>query len=156
MDVRIESNPSVAFRTFPSLVTYSIDLNRSIKEKLKAGEQLTNATALKILKQIKWKSDVISFLTKPVFVISLSSGVFLAGMCTLIVAPFIPVAGIVLFAVGLLFGTLGVGMLGDSIKHSLSGFLPFLSQAYGIQSRQASEYIRIIEDADHELQFVLP
>lgn len=147
MVLNIEHYPGKRFRMFSCAPEFSVDLNNSVKEKLKTGEQLTNATALKILKQIKWKSDILSFLTIPIVAISLSAGVLVAGFC-------IPAFNTALFVAHIFVRVLGGMMLGFSIENSCKGFLPELSQAYSDQSQRAREYIRTLE-ANQEMQIVL-
>ena len=148
MALNIEHYPGRKFSMFSFTPEFSVDLNKSVKDKLNEGEQLTNATALKILKQIKLKSDIISFLTKSIVAISFSAGVVVAGFC-------IPAAGTALFVAGIFVRALGGGMLGYSIENSFNGFLSQLSQAYRDQSQRAGEYIRTLEIADHEMRFIL-
>ena len=152
MAFNIEHYPNRRFDIFPFTPTVSVDLNKSVKKKLSDGEQLTNATALNILKQIKWESDILSFLTKPIVAIVLSNGVLGAGLC-------IPAAGIVLWLARIFVSVLGGGMLGFSIENSfrclgkslcIKGLFPQLSQAYSDQSQRANEYIRTLEGTDHE------
>ena len=59
MDLIIEEYPYASFAFISGLKPITIDLTQSVKEKLKKGERLTNETALKIFKQIKWKSDIV-------------------------------------------------------------------------------------------------
>lgn len=159
MSINIEHYPNKNFSIFPFTPVFSVDLNKSVKEKLNEGEQLTNATALKILKQIKWKSDIFSFLTKPIVAIALSAGVFGVGLAISAAGAAglaIPVVGIALVAAGLFVSVLGIAMVGHFIENSLNGLLSRLSQAYRDQSQRASEYIGTLETADHEMRFVLP
>lgn len=123
---------------------FKVDLNQSVKEKL-GSQQLTNALALKIFKQIKLKSDVLSFLTKPIVFIPLSVAVFAAGFV-------LPQTGIALAAIGIMLCTLGGGMLGISIRDN---FLSQLSQAYSDQSKRAAEYIKNLESSNQEFVFKL-
>ena len=56
MTLHIECYLGKRFAIFSFTPVFSVDLNTSVKEKLNDGEQLTNATALKILEQIKFNS----------------------------------------------------------------------------------------------------
>lgn len=127
---------------------FKIDLNQAVKEKLNRGQELTNALALKIFKQIKLKSDVLSFLTKPIVFIPLAAALLATDF-------FLPKTGIVLVAVGVMIRALGGFMLGISISDSFDNFLYPLSQAYSDQSRRAAEYIQNLESSNQEIVFTL-
>ena len=147
MTLAIEHYPEVLF-SFPVLgCSFNVDLNESVQSKLKPGEQLTNATALKILKRIKVESDILSFLTKPIVAFPLSIGVAALGL------GLTAVAGVVACIASLFFCILGGSMLGFYIKNSFNGSLPRVSEAYGAQSRLASEYIEAIKAAEGEITF---
>lgn len=144
MTLHIDHFPGVAFYVCNREV--GIDIHKSVKEKLGKEAQLTNATALKILKEIKWKSDVLCFLTKPVVAISLSAAVLVAGFC-------IPAVGVALLAARIFVCSVGGGMVGFSVGSSVNGFLSQLSDAYSQQSRMAAIYIEGIEGANQEIKF---
>lgn len=146
--INIDHYPARRFILCGCTPIFSVDLNQAVKEKLKNGEQLTNATALRILKEIKWKSDIRSFLTKPIVAISVSLGVLIAGLC-------IPTAITVLTVTSMLLQILGAGMLGYSLENYWNDFLPDLSRAYSALSQKASEHITVLEAASQEMQFVL-
>jgi len=149
MAINVECYPNRNFQWLFFTPMFNVDINQAVKDKLRPGEQLTNATALRIFKQIKWKSDMLSLLTKPIVSISLSCIVLLAGF-------FIPASGIALYAARVFVSTVGGSMVGYSFENGFNGFLPLLSRAYRDQSQRASEYIRIIENAaGHEKRFVL-
>ena len=144
----IKNVPGTRFG-LPFGCSFNVGVKESVQSKLKPGEQLTNATALKILKRIKLESDIKSFLTKPIVAIPLSIGVLALGL------GLTAVAGVVAFVAGLFFAGLGGGMLGFCAENSLNGFLPNLSKAYRIQSIQASKYIRQIDAAEGEINFIV-
>lgn len=145
MSLRIDHYPNQLFAiNFPFGLNYTfkVDLNQSFKDKL-GSEQLTKALALKIFKQIKLKSDILSFLTKPIVFIPLSVAAFAAGST-------LPNAGIALIATRLIVCLLGYGMLRMSLEVN---FFSLLSQTYSNQSKRAAEYIKNLESSNHELAF---
>jgi len=149
--MNIDNYPNSYIYKFPLISFFTIDLNQSVKEKLKPGEVLTNATALKIFKQIKLKSDVLSFLTKPIVLIPLSASILVTGF-------FIPVPGSAVIATAIAVGVFVLSLLssfvlGYSIQNR--GNLSKLSQEYKDQSRRAAEYIRAIKASNQEIVFSL-
>lgn len=149
MNLNIDHYPNKNFKVFSFTPVFTIDLNQSVKERLKAGEVLTNATAIKIFKQIKLQSDILSFLTKPIVLISLGASIFLAGLL-------IPATGLALGAARVLVCALGGGILGFSIEnYFLSSFLSQISEAYADQSKRAAEYIKKLEASNQEFVFAL-
>lgn len=152
MSLNIEHYPNHRFELFP-FPDFTIDLNESVKKQLKRGETLTNTTALKIFKEIKSKSDILSFLTKPITLISLGAsisafGILMAALCPPFVAP-------VFIVITILIGILGAKIFAYSILNYVNDFLPELSRAYADQSEKAAEYIRILEASNQELVFKL-
>lgn len=147
MNLNIAHYPNLTFTGnilfFP--LRLKIDLNESFKEKL-GNSQATNALALKILKQIKLKSDVVSFLTKPVVFIPLSVVVTIAGIV-------IPPTGIILTAISIILCLVGGTMLSISIRSSYDNYLSLVSQAYSDQSQRAATYIQQIESSNQQLTF---
>lgn len=146
MSLNIEHYPNRPFKVFTH--GFMIDLNQSVKEKLGAGQKLTNALALKIFNEIKLKSDILSFLTKPIVFIPLSVAVFTAGFL-------LPETGIALVAIGIMICALGGAMLSISRAERSNGFLSNLSQAYSDQSKRAAEYIQEVRSSQQELVFTL-
>lgn len=151
MHLNIDHYPDRTFKILPCTPFLNIDLNESVKKKLKEGEVLTNATALKILKQIKLKSDVLSFLTKPIVLISLSTVIMIAGS-------FIPVAvagaaAVVLIAAQVLVVALGASIFGYTVENYFNDFLPQISEAYRDQSQRAADYIQRINSSNQEFVF---
>ena len=149
MNLQISSNPNKDFYLFSIFSTpygfFNVNLRRSVEAKTK-GEALTNATALNIFKQIKWKSDVLSFLTKPVVCISLSAGLLVGSL-------FLPSISLSLLKILPYICGIAGGLLGYSIENSIKGFLPAVSQAYREQSEEAAKCIAILEQADHDMTF---
>lgn len=115
-------------------------MQNSILEYTQDDGNLTKVVASNIFKKIKWKSDVLSLLTKPIVFISLS-------IATIVVSPHI--VGLSLLA-GKVMGLLGSVWLWFSIENSFNGCLPALSQAYRNQSRQASKCISQLESISSE------
>ena len=150
MAININHYPGREFYLIEGLTpAFAVDLNQSVKEKLKEGERLTNETALKIFKKIKWKSDVLSFLSKPVVLIS-------AAVTLSAIAFSSPVAtGLALKIIRSVFFAFTGAFFGYSIWSSLNGSLSQISQAYKEQSERANKHIKTIEAADHELEFNL-
>ena len=146
MTLNIDHYPNKSFKILPCTPDFTIDINQSVKERLKEGELLTNATALKIFKQIKLKSDILSFLTKAIVLIPLSTAIMIAGFC-------IPPAGIALLAARVFVAALGGCIVGFSIENYFNNFLPRLSQAYSDQSERAAEYIQKLKSSNQEFVF---
>ena len=124
-----------------NLVSYNIkiDLNHSVKKKLGETKELTNEVALKILKQVKLESDILSFLTKPIVFIPLSFATLAIGMI-------IPPTGIALIALGFLVCLVAGSMLGLGIQEFYNSFLTQLSEAYGEQSKEAARCISSLQN----------
>jgi hypothetical protein len=142
-------NKSFGVRFYPRIFSFTIDLNQSVRNKLKAGEVLTNELAVKIFNQIKWKSDVLSFLTKPVVFIPSAVAVTVAGFA-------IPMTGVALTVTSLALCSLGGFMGGLSYMELCSNkILSELSQAYSEQSTRAAEYIKKLENSNIDLKIVL-
>ncbi len=150
MSLNIEHYPNksfqVSFLFFP-LPKFTIDLNQSVKEKLGENQELTNSLALKIFKEIKLKSDILSFLTKPIVLIPLSFAVLAASFA-------LPATGIVaLKVIGLIAWALGCCILGFAIREP--DYLSQLSRAHSDQSKRAAEYIQNLESSNHEFVFTV-
>lgn len=151
MSLNIPHYPNISVQQslfFVFTYNFKIDLNQAVKEKLGRGQELTNALALKIFKQIKLESDILSFLTKPIVFIPLSVAVCTAGLVW-------PETGVALVAIGIMICALGGGMLGTSIREPFDNFLSQLSQAYSNQSKRAAEYIKNLESSNQEFLFTL-
>lgn len=142
MNLHIEHYPAVGFVGPITSIPWFIDIHEAVKGKLKEGEQLINATALKIFKQIKWKSDVYGFLTKPVVLISLSAAILTIGVAIRSVTERGPA-----YVAGVIVSALGAGLLGFVVQNTYNGFFSKLSEAYRDQSNKAKEYIGQIEAA---------
>lgn len=143
MDLNIEHYPNnrTYFINFlnKSIFEFKIDIQESVKGKLKEGEQLTNETALTIFKQIKRKADVLSFLTKPVVALSLTTIMFAISSGT--PAPKQALASIAKSIADAITAIL----FGLTIKLSIDGFMTQISQAYKDQSNKVKEYIAQVE-----------
>jgi hypothetical protein len=146
MTINFEHSPYQTFQLLPCLPEVTIDMSRSVQNKLKPGEQLTNATALRILRQIKRESDVLSFFTRPIVLISLSIVGVLTATTLFLMNPILRVAGAIALVAA-------CGVAGYTIENTFNGFLPKVSRAYSEQSRLAAEHIRTIENSTHELSF---
>jgi hypothetical protein len=144
MSFNIQNYPNQRFSLFSFSPIFHVNLSMSVRKKLNIGEQLTNATALKILKQIRWESDIASFLTKPIVCVSLSTGLIFASM-------YISMTGVISFVANIFLG----GLFGYCVENSINGFLPAISQAYADQSRLASRHINNLAAATDEMTFTL-
>lgn len=127
-----------------SLHRFQININQSFREKLENNKP-TQALTLKILKQIKLKSDILSFLTKPVVFISLSVAVMTTGFV-------LPATGIVLVAIRTMSVVLGSRILDFFMRSNNDNFLSRVSEAYGKQSQQAATYITVLESCHDEFR----
>ena len=114
----------------------SVNLNIAFIKQLKPHDKLTNALALKIFNRIKIHATILSFLTKPVVVISFSGAIAALGAGLLI-------NGLVL--TGLCICLLGIVLLGASIKSSRHGVLSELSQSYQKLSEKAASHSKTIQ-----------
>jgi len=136
-------------------LSFTIDLNQTVREKSR-GEVLTNESALKIFKQIKLKSDILSFLTKPVVFFPLVFAVapaLTAISCSLpVIHGAMAIVRVAAIIISFVVGAFGVGLFWAHIFKSAS--LSELSQAYNDQSIKASQYIMQIETAKKPLQFI--
>lgn len=148
MDLNVTHYPNKTFALFSWTPSFCVDINRSVRAKLRTGEQLTHEKALEIFKQIKWESDALSFLAKSIVLIPLSLAIITAGFL-------IPPFSLDLLVIGALVCGLGGGILGFSIENTWNGFLPELSQAYSEQRQRASEYIQMLEVSTQEVTLVL-
>ena len=111
----------------------TVGLSASLRKKTPTTE-LTGEVAIPSLKQIKRKSDVLSFLTNPKVFTVLSVAVLLAGV-------FLPI-----FALSLVVCFVGGAMLGYAIVDACrtNKTLPSLSEAYKKQSTDAEGFIKAI------------
>lgn len=144
MALTIEHYPNARLQIGGRLLT--IDLHEAFQKKL-AGEQLTNAKAIIILKEIKWRSDVLSFFTKPVVLIPFSIIVLISSFLC-------PLSHIAFIILGILLASIGGGLLGGSVYFTYNKILPKISEAYSQLSTRASEYVRQIEVANRPMNFV--
>jgi len=141
---------------WPSSCSFRIDFNQEVREKLK-GEELTNALALKIFKQVKLKSDILSFLTKPIVCISLLVAMTAIGVCLPIFLPATPAMVVIALGItgcllAIVLGGIGADVLVRDVLANLisdddkdRSLLTQLSQAYRDQSEQAAHYISQLE-----------
>lgn len=146
MRLNIEQYPNKTFLLSSLTPAFNINIQNAVKGKLQLNEQLTNATALKIFKQIKWESDVLSFLAKPIVLIPLS--VAICATSFLLQPTALPLIILKVF-----ISTLSGGLVGYSLENSYNGFLSKLSLAYSEQSSRANEYIRTLENHEGEMEF---
>lgn len=139
--ITIQSHSSIMFQIRP-FSPFRLDLAQAVRDK-QHSETLTNAVAIRILKEIRIKSQIMSFLTKPVVLIPVGILLVAGALTASFLIP--PSTSLVLNIASIIFCALlsGVagGFLGFSIENTFTGFLPQLSEAYNDQARHASHYI---------------
>lgn len=123
-----------------NILNVSINLGESFQKRADLNT-LTTETAIKILKNIKLKSDILSCLTKPVVLIPLSLTVMTVGF---IFSAF-SVNSFALSFLGILFSAVGGGMTGLSLKFTFTDLLPLVSKAYRKQCQLAEQLIKELE-----------
>lgn len=132
----------------------TVDLNATIQEQLPQDEILTRDLALSILKNIKLKSDVISFFTKPALLITLavvtSALIISATLVGVIALAKLPVltTGMIVATVALrCFSAIICALSGYMISAFISNREQFstISTLYAQQSARAAGYIARIE-----------
>lgn len=136
VNVNINNRPDLLIM---GCCNFTVSMHDSVQRRLNQGEVLTNARAVEILKQVKLKSDVMWFITKPIVVIPFSIALLIGSFC-------IPATTIVALAILniLLCGVAG-GLVGFTIQNTWNNMLPQLSQAYSDQSQEASALIVQLE-----------
>lgn len=146
MKLHIESYPNLPFRLKTLCYTrdFTIDVSQAVKKKLGEKQEVIHSLALKILKAIKWKSDILAFLTKPIIFIPLSFVTVAAGW-------FFSVKGLIVRIIGMIVSFIGGTMLGISFsKDFLSSKI---SKAYRDQSERLSEYIEYVKNSKENVHF---
>lgn len=130
--------------------SFEINAKNSIKKRLPHAEFVTNEQALKVLKYIKIKSDVMSFLTKPIVFISL-------GALVLVTGAYCAALSTHCFALGILgvpLASIGGGLIGFGFENGiLRKWLVELSKAYANQSKIAADLIAQIT-TENDFQIV--
>src|SRR5579885_3158642 len=104
----------MGFQLLPCLPIFALDLHQSIKDRLGEGESLTHDVALRILKQIKWESDVKAFFSKPIVVLPI-------GILILAISLLIPHLTVALTVLRMILGGIGGGIIGYTIENTLCG-----------------------------------
>lgn len=144
MTIIIEnSGPCLSIQS--PLISYTIDFTQSVRNLMGKNENLTNETALKIFKQIKLKSDIISFLTRAIVFIPLTFVPFGLAAVTSFRMTLLPLS--------MFFSALGGSMLGLLAYAFIDNRLSKISKAYSDQSQQAADYIKKLETSKQEFVF---
>lgn len=131
-------NNNEQIQLFSFAPSIKINLNESMQKREKKGETLTKEVAIKRLKWIKFKSDVLSFVTNPRKIVDI--GLLIA--CPLF---FIPVVGPALIAARVSACVLSFLVIGFSVSKWES--LAKLSLAYKEQSKLAAQHIKHLESS---------
>jgi hypothetical protein len=138
----INNYPNFEIELYP--ITIRISLIDSIKNGLKEDESLTNAVAIRILKQIKREADILFLMAKPFTLISLSVTLLTLGLKTHITL--IKITLIALSAAIFTF-TAFISAKDDDLFQ--------LSKAYKQLSLQASEHFNALEINPHYLPILV-
>jgi hypothetical protein len=125
-----------------------IDIHQAFKEKL-GKEELTNDLALKIFKRIKFDSDVKSFLSKPVVMITSAVASTATGFALL------HFGGIALIVTGFVACMLGTSTLSVLMSEEFRNFFSRISQAYSEQSERAAEHIEQLQSCRRKFEIIL-
>jgi len=157
MSLRIEHHPNKSFEPFcfreiSLSYRFKIDLNQAVREKSR-GEALTNDSALKILKQIKLKSDILSFLTKPVVFFPSLFALTTATLCLPVIPGAVGTVVVAAKVISYVVSFFGVGYMMAEIFET--PFFSKISNAYNKQSSAAATYIALIELAQEPVAFFL-
>jgi len=113
------------------------------------GEELTNDTAIRILRQIQRESELLSFATKPAVLLSISLSLSIISLAML------PASGTAFLVADLFCTIFGIGMLGPAIL-LCCGYpkdLANLSHLYAEYSKKVQEHLDFIDSHD-DLTFV--
>ena len=129
--------PNVQFKFFNHSI--EVNLRKSIEDKVKENEDLTDLTALRILKEIQKESYILSLLTNPLITTPLSLMTTVVALSTSSEETLLMLTGKI--AVGMLGGA----MTGLSVQLTLNNHS--ISQAYLEQSKLAGKYIEQIENS---------
>lgn len=118
----------------------SKDMNALVKEKANAESEheLTNAVALKALKEIKWQADVAAFFTRPIVAIPLAGLLLMASL-------FIPATTVPLAILGGVVASIASVIFGATLGITINGVLPLISETFAERSRLANRYIQELE-----------
>ena len=136
--------PNATFELpFYGLVT--LDINQSIRTEMKEDKDLTNEVALRILSSIQLESDVKSFFSRPVGLLTLGALAFTGGLavCITIMGFAFPLIAAI---IGVASTTIGGGLIGISTTLLLFNENCFedITRAYDDQSKLAATYIEKI------------
>lgn len=117
---------------------FSVGIRSSLEKKLGERVEVTNQEALKILKEIRWKSAFMYEITQPIFLMSFS----IAALCGSLL---IPPVGLALYALRVTLAAISGFFVGFSMQNSLNGELPKISNAYREQFKDAIRTIKILQ-----------
>lgn len=129
---------------------FSIKFNLSDSIKEKSTETLTKNTAIKILKKIKLKSDVLSFFTRPIVFNTLLSALMNASIVGLLGLLAISTGGMVPLGlvIGLMVSSVIFGLVVGGVMERKGSENPhdivFLYRAYKEQSMEAQRLINLL------------
>lgn len=136
LEIPHHPNLNIQLLCFPEI---HVDLHRSFKNALSPGDRLTHEKAVSILKTIKWKSALFSFLAKPVCLIAAAGTVVILGM---MLAPII----IGIIAIAALILSLSIPVIRNGISELLTESLPQLSKALADENAKANELLKQLQD----------
>ncbi|MEM1283110.1 MAG: hypothetical protein AAGG81_06105 [Chlamydiota bacterium] len=144
MSIEIKHRPCTRYNH--PFFKININLNESVKSYLDKGEKLTNKKSIEILKSIKWKSSLKSFLTKPIVIIPMGIAISAVGIA--LAGAFPPI-----FPLALLVATVGGAILGTSVGAYWKGDLQEISKAFSQESKYAEELLeKLVKDKNLELK----
>lgn len=135
--VVITEEPKLPF-TSPFLSVY-IGLKRSVRSQLKPKEMLTDDVALRLLKNVKWQSDLKAFFSKPIVVLTMGISLLALSIAIPHAAPFY------LVFLRCFIACLSGCVLVYLFYEMQSRFLSMISEGYKTQSLLASQAIQQLE-----------
>lgn len=132
---------------------FRVSLVDSIRARVTRAEDMTNITALKILKEIAFQSSLLSLALSPTAIVLLGLTAPVIMLSTLVFSSFTSA----LLALSAIVTVVAAGLFITHILDETVGSqdLSKLSRSYDTQAREAKEYIRTIESRVEETGFTL-
>ncbi len=149
MSLRIENYPNSRFNLLPCCKETRVSLSQSFRAHISNDDKLTKETALPILKQIVWESEVCSFFTRAIVLIPI-------GVVTTLLGYSIPAISITLLAIRMIVSFAGGFIIGYAVENHFNGFLQQLREAHMNLASRGKAYIERLETAEGEVEITLP
>lgn len=161
--VELDKHPLGPYQLYPGLPFFTIDLNECIRKRLKlppGQHTIKKVKALKILKSIKRKAEIQSFLFKTPVV--LLNGVACTGIASLVLRIGIVALAVNALALGLIANIVGTGLalfagavFGYTLVSFLTARLPALSNGFKHEALDAAEKIQELENEDDDAVLII-